>query len=100
MRLIDGKFRITRDHGLWYDVDGMRAMAIYHPAALLRDPGRRPGDLRRSEEPPAGGRRVCQHTELRCPWGGVRAKLSAKQAPETPAPVSYFCFSQPAPAAG
>ena len=42
MRLIDGKFRITRDHGLWYDVDGMRAMAIYHPAALLRDPGRRP----------------------------------------------------------
>ena len=37
MRLIDGDFRITRDHGKWYDVDGMRMMAVYHPSALLRD---------------------------------------------------------------
>ena len=42
MRLIDDKFRITRDHGQWYDVGGIRMTAIYHPAALLRDPGRRP----------------------------------------------------------
>jgi len=35
-------FKITRDHGRWYDVDGRMAMAIYHPAALLRDPGKRP----------------------------------------------------------
>ena len=42
MRLIDGDFRITKDHGKWYDVDGMRMMAIYHPSALLRDPSRRP----------------------------------------------------------
>ena len=42
MRMIDEKFRITKEHGLWYDVDGMRMMAIYHPAALLRDAGKRP----------------------------------------------------------
>ncbi|NMA25309.1 MAG: uracil-DNA glycosylase [Clostridiales bacterium] len=41
-RLIDGDFRITRDHGRWYDKDGVRFTALYHPAALLRDPGRRP----------------------------------------------------------
>ena len=37
MRFIDAKFRITKDHGRWYDVDGMRVMALYHPSALLRD---------------------------------------------------------------
>ena len=44
MRLIDPKFRITREHGAWFDVDGMRVTAFYHPSALLRDPdaGRRP----------------------------------------------------------
>ena len=42
MRLIAPKFRITREHGVWFDVDGMRVTAFYHPSALLRDPGRRP----------------------------------------------------------
>ncbi len=87
MRLIDGKFRITRDHGLWYDVDGMRAMAIYHPAALLRDPGRRPetfGDLKSLLREV---RRGCQHTGLRCPWGG-----KIKDCGETGARNAGACF--------
>lgn len=41
-RLIGGDFKITRDHGKWFDKDGVKFMALYHPAALLRDPGRRP----------------------------------------------------------
>lgn len=41
-RLIGGDFKISRDHGKWYDKDGVRFMALYHPAALLRDPRRRP----------------------------------------------------------
>lgn len=41
-RLIGEDFRITRDHGKWYDKDGVKFTALYHPAALLRDPGRRP----------------------------------------------------------
>jgi DNA polymerase len=41
-RLIGEDFKITRDHGKWYDKDGVKFMALYHPAALLRDPGRRP----------------------------------------------------------
>ena len=42
MELISGDFKITRDHGKWFDKDGVKFMALYHPAALLRDPHRRP----------------------------------------------------------
>lgn len=40
--LIDPDFRITREHGVWYDIDGRRFMATYHPSALLRDVTKRP----------------------------------------------------------
>jgi DNA polymerase len=40
--LIDPDFRITREHGVWYDIDGRRLMATYHPSALLRDVSKRP----------------------------------------------------------
>lgn len=42
MGLIDPEFRITRQHGQWFEKDGRRWMAIYHPSALLRDPEKRP----------------------------------------------------------
>ena len=40
--LIKDPFRITREHGQWFDVNGRRCMAIYHPSALLRDTSKRP----------------------------------------------------------
>lgn len=68
MRLIDPKFRITKEHGVWFDVDGMRMMAMYHPSALLRDPGKRPEtfDDLKSLQKEVG--RVCAHTELKKLW--------------------------------
>lgn len=49
-RLIKPDFRITREHGQWFRLDdGIWRTAIYHPAALLRDPDKRPdtfADLR------------------------------------------------------
>lgn len=42
MRFIRSDFRISREHGQWFDVNGRRVMALYHPAALLRDPRKRP----------------------------------------------------------
>ena len=42
MRFLGPDFKITRQHGQWTVRDGVRIMALYHPAALLRDPGRRP----------------------------------------------------------
>ena len=42
MAFIKPDFKITREHGRWFDIGGRRCMALYHPAALLRDPNRRP----------------------------------------------------------
>lgn len=41
-RIIDGRFSITSDHGNWLCIKGIWTTAIYHPSALLRDPGKRP----------------------------------------------------------
>ncbi len=38
MRLISHDFKITRDHGRWYERGDFLMTAVYHPAALLRDP--------------------------------------------------------------
>ena len=73
MRLIDGDFRITRDHGKWYDVDGMRMMAVYHPSALLRDPSRRPETFEDLKSLQREIRRICSRTELHCPWRAAPA---------------------------
>ncbi len=52
-RMIHNPFRITAEHGIWYDINGIRTMALFHPAALMRDPRRLPDtfeDLRKIEE--------------------------------------------------
>ena len=40
--LIDDEFRITKEHGKWFEIGGRKYLATYHPSALLRDPGKRP----------------------------------------------------------
>ncbi|MBO2518861.1 uracil-DNA glycosylase [Limnochorda sp.] len=40
-RLIDPRFSVTRSHGVWYEREGRRVIATFHPAALLRDPGKK-----------------------------------------------------------
>ncbi len=62
MRLIDPGFRITRDHGRWYDRDGRRVMAIYHPSALLRDVDKRPETFMDLRELRKEIRRICVDT--------------------------------------
>lgn len=42
MRVIDPQFRISRQHGTWFERNGIYMTAIYHPSALLRDPSKRP----------------------------------------------------------
>ena len=41
MKIISPTFKISADHGKWFDRAGVRMMALYHPAALLRDPRRK-----------------------------------------------------------
>lgn len=38
MRLIKPDFKITKEHGTWFEKDDFLMTAVYHPAALLRDP--------------------------------------------------------------
>ena len=38
MRLIKPDFRITKEHGQWFEKGNFLITAVYHPAALLRDP--------------------------------------------------------------
>ncbi len=38
MRLIKPDFKITQEHGKWFDKNGYLMTAVFHPAALLRDP--------------------------------------------------------------
>ncbi len=42
MRIISPDFKISREHGQWFIRGDTHLMALYHPAALLRDPRRRP----------------------------------------------------------
>lgn len=41
-KLIRPDFRITREHGVWEERNGVWMMATFHPSALLRDVGKRP----------------------------------------------------------
>lgn len=38
MRLIKPDFKITKEHGQWFEKGSYLMTAVYHPAALLRDP--------------------------------------------------------------
>ena len=52
-RMIRADFKITKEHGIWFEYNGIRIIALFHPAALLRDPRKLPDtfeDLRKIEE--------------------------------------------------
>ena len=64
MRLIREDFKITREHGQWVKKGGFELMAMYHPAALLRDPARRPDAFEDLMSLREKVRAVCEHTPL------------------------------------
>lgn len=62
MKIISKDFKITRDHGQWYESSGVQMMAIYHPAALLRDPRRRPETFMDLKSLQSKICEICKHT--------------------------------------
>ena len=53
MKVIKEDFKITKEHGQWFERNGVHMMAMFHPAAVLRDPRRRPEafeDLKKLEK--------------------------------------------------
>ena len=55
-------FKITQEHGHWFERSGVHMMAMFHPAAILRDPRRRPEAFMDLKTLEAKIREVCQHT--------------------------------------
>ena len=41
MKLIKPDFKISKEHGQWFEKGNFLMTAVYHPAALLRDPRRK-----------------------------------------------------------
>ena len=64
MEMIKPDFKITQEHGQFFEKNGVLMTALYHPAALLRDTDKKPDtfvDLKRLQ---AKIRQVCQRTKL------------------------------------
>ena len=62
MKYIKEDFKITREHGQWFEKDGILRIALFHPAALLRDPRRRPETFEDLKVIQAKIREICDHT--------------------------------------
>ncbi|MBR5485308.1 MAG: uracil-DNA glycosylase [Oscillospiraceae bacterium] len=41
-QIIDKDFKVTRQHGMWFERNGTFITATFHPAALLRNPQNKP----------------------------------------------------------
>lgn len=64
MEMIKPDFKITQEHGQFFEKNGVLMTAIYHPAALLRDSDKKPDafvDLKRLQQKI---RQVCERTKL------------------------------------
>ena len=62
MVFIRPDFKISREHGQFTTRDGVDYMALYHPAALLRDPRRRPETFEDLKALQRHIRERCDHT--------------------------------------
>lgn len=61
-KLIKEDFKITKEHGQWFEKAGTQMTAHYHPAALLRDPRKRPDSFEDLKGLQAKIREICTHT--------------------------------------
>ena len=64
MEIIKPDFRITQEHGQFFERDGIQMMALYHPAALLRDPHKKPETFEDLKRLQAKIREICTHTDI------------------------------------
>ncbi len=62
--IIKDDFRITAEHGQWFQRGGVQMTAIYHPSALLRDVSKRPETFQDLKSIQAKIRELCVHTEV------------------------------------
>ena len=62
--LIKPDFKITQEHGQFFEKRGVQMTALYHPAALLRDSSKKPETFVDLKALQAKIRQVCQRTPM------------------------------------
>ena len=62
--IIKEDFKITQEHGQWFQRSGTLMMALYHPAALLRDPRKKPETFEDLKALQAKIMEICEHTPI------------------------------------
>ena len=62
--IIKEDFKITVEHGQWFERNGVQMTAIYHPAALLRDVSKRPETFEDLKGVQEKIRELGEHTEV------------------------------------
>ena len=62
--IIREDFRITSEHGQWFERNGVQMTAIYHPSALLRDVSKRPETFDDLKSIQAKIRQICTHNDI------------------------------------
>ena len=62
--IIKPDFRITQEHGRFFEKNGIWMTALYHPAALLRDPAKKPETFQDLKCLQAKIREVCSRTPM------------------------------------
>lgn len=64
MELIREDFKISQEHGQFFDKNGTLMLAVYHPAALLRNPNLKPQAFEDFKALQAKIREICDHTPI------------------------------------
>mgnify|MGYP003292579692 CR=1 FL=1 len=64
MELIREDFKITKEHGQFFEKNGVLMMALYHPAALLRNPHLKPQAFEDMKALQAKIQEICEHTPI------------------------------------
>ena len=64
MEFIREDFKISQEHGQFFDKNGTLMMALYHPAALLRDPRKKPETIEDLKQLQMKIQEICTRTPL------------------------------------
>ncbi len=63
-KIIKDDFKISQEHGQWFEKSGIQMTAFYHPAALLRDPRKRPEAFDDVKALQAKIKELCERTSV------------------------------------
>lgn len=64
-RMISPDFKVTKQHGQFFEKDGVLYMGMFHPAAILRNPLQKPEAFADFLKLRDKIEEICTHTELR-----------------------------------